>query len=186
MQVKKTKLKLFNCLAVGALGGTLTLLSALSAAAIPPNQSDTTGTTVDSIPPNQSDNTGTSVLDIPPTINPNLPNNPNNPNTPNTPNNPNPTTTPGTTTQSENDRIELIAIELSKRLQDAYTACVASRTSASNAPRRFARGPVNANTVCTSAACVDLNQVTQQVRSFINSLDQAQRERLQRRNIRLW
>jgi len=58
--------------------------------------------------------------------------------------------------------------------------------AAVNLPRRFARGPAT-QTVCVSQECQTLRVVTQQAKEFLQSLDQAQRDRLRQvQALQLW
>jgi hypothetical protein len=78
------------------------------------------------------------------------------------------------------------AENLSRELGKAKIACADSRVAAVNLPRRFARGlPTNA--ICVSQECQTLRVVTQQARTFLQSLDQAQRDRLRQiQALQLW
>lgn len=78
------------------------------------------------------------------------------------------------------------AERLSRELGKARIACVESRTVALNLPRRFARGPVSQE-ICVSQECQTLRVVTQQAKEFLQSLDQAQRDRLRQvQALQLW
>lgn len=80
------------------------------------------------------------------------------------------------------DAAERFSTELGK----ARIACADSRVAAANLPRRFARGPAT-QTVCVSQECQTLRVVTQQAKEFLQSLDQAQRDRLrQTQALQLW
>jgi hypothetical protein len=80
------------------------------------------------------------------------------------------------------DAAERFSTELGK----ARIACADSRVAAANLPRRFARGPVT-QTVCVSQECQTLRVVTQQAKEFLQSLDQAQRDRLRQvQALQLW
>jgi hypothetical protein len=79
------------------------------------------------------------------------------------------------------------AQRLSEELRQAYIACVESRETAAEAPRRFARGSANANAVCINTACQQLTLVTTEVRSFLSNLNQVQQERLRQVvEVNLW
>jgi hypothetical protein len=77
---------------------------------------------------------------------------------------------------------------LSQNLQDAYDACQASQANVPNVPRRFALGQPNSDRdkVCTTAECQSLNQLVNDTRSFLNSLNQTQLEELKKLGIRVW
>jgi hypothetical protein len=78
------------------------------------------------------------------------------------------------------------AEQLSRELGKAKIACADSRVAALNLPRRFARGAAT-NAVCVSQECQTLRVVTQQARTFLQSLDQAQRDRLRQiQALQLW
>ena len=78
------------------------------------------------------------------------------------------------------------AERLSSELGKARIACADSRVAAANLPRRFARGPAT-QTVCVSQECQSLRVATQQAKEFLQSLDQAQRDRLhQVQALQLW
>ncbi|NJR37507.1 MAG: hypothetical protein HC781_00035 [Leptolyngbyaceae cyanobacterium CSU_1_4] len=78
------------------------------------------------------------------------------------------------------------AERFSTQLGNARIACADSRVAAANLPRRFARGPVT-QTVCVSQECQTLRVVTQQAKEFLQSLDQAQRDRLRQiQALQLW
>ena len=78
------------------------------------------------------------------------------------------------------------AERLSSELGKARIACADSRVAAANLPRRFARGPAT-QTVCVSQECQTLRVVTQQATEFLQSLDQAQRDRLRQvQALQLW
>ncbi|HEY9665034.1 MAG TPA: hypothetical protein V6C65_41870 [Allocoleopsis sp.] len=130
----------------------------------PPNQSDITGPTTTEPPPNQSDVTGPSTTNPPPLA-------------------PESETRGG---NGETQDVLEIATELSSRLQRARLACTESRQAVADLPRRFARGTVDANVICSSLECEEFRVVTQEVQSFLDSLDQAQIQQLQQRNLRLW
>jgi hypothetical protein len=112
-------------------------------------------------PPNQSDNSGTTVVE--PSIE----------------------TREGD--ESFLDQEVLDAAErISRDLGKARIACADSKVAALNLPRRFARGPVT-NEVCVSQECLTLRVVTQQAREFLQSLDDAQRDRLRQvQALQLW
>jgi hypothetical protein len=111
--------------------------------------------------PNQSDNSGTTVVE------------------------------PSIETRDGNesflDQEVLDAAErISRDLGKARIACADSKVAAVNLPRRFARGPVT-NEVCVSQECLTLRVVTQQAREFLQSLDEAQRDRLRQvQALQLW
>ncbi len=109
---------------------------------------------------NLSDVTGTNVGDIPaPTVNevPAIP-----------------------------DEVVATAQQLAEDLENAYAECAAATAAAPSTPRRFARGTAP-DEVCTNPACDRYTQLVQQARTFLNSLDAAQREQLQQRaSSRLW
>ncbi len=78
------------------------------------------------------------------------------------------------------------AERFSTQLGNARIACADSRVAAVNLPRRFARGPAT-QTVCVSQECQTLRVVTQQAKEFLQSLDQAQRDRLRQvQALQLW
>jgi len=78
------------------------------------------------------------------------------------------------------------AERFSTQLGQARIACADSRVAAANLPRRFARGPAT-QTVCVSQECQTLRVVTQQAKEFLQSLDQAQRDRLRQvQALQLW
>jgi hypothetical protein len=112
-------------------------------------------------PPNESDNSGTTV------------------------------TEPSIETRDGNesfiDQEVLDAAErISRDLGKARIACADSKVAAANLPRRFARGPAT-NVVCVSQECQTLRVVTQQARTFLQSLDEAQRDRLRQvQALQLW
>jgi hypothetical protein len=77
---------------------------------------------------------------------------------------------------------------LSQNLRDAYDACQASQANVPNVPRRFALGQPNSDRdkLCTTAECQSLNQLVNDTRSFLNSLNQTQLEELKKLGIRVW
>ncbi|MCU0565299.1 MAG: hypothetical protein MUF49_01720 [Oculatellaceae cyanobacterium Prado106] len=112
-------------------------------------------------PPNQSDNSGSTVVE--PFIQ---------------------------TRDEENNFIDQEVLEAAERLsQDlgrARIACAESRVAAANLPRRFARGPVT-EVICISRDCETLRVVTEQARTFLQSLNEAQREQIrQAQAFQLW
>jgi hypothetical protein len=112
-------------------------------------------------PPNQSDNSGTTVVE--PSIE----------------------TREGDESFLDQDVLEA-AERISRDLGQARIACADSKVAAVNLPRRFARGPVT-NEVCVSQECLTLRVVTQQAREFLQSLDDAQRDRLRQvQALQLW
>jgi hypothetical protein len=81
-----------------------------------------------------------------------------------------------------------MAQQISQDLETAYENCVASRSIA-NTPRRFARGPGNANTSCASSAeCDRLTRLMAEAQAFLNTLTRTQAEQLRNNNpdLRLW
>lgn len=124
------------------------------------NQSDITG-------PNVSDITGPNVSDI---TGPNVSDN------------------TGTAVDGIFFDDETIAAAqlLAAELEEAYAACVASAEGAPNQPRRFARG-TGSSEPCVSAECARLNQLMEEARLFLGTLEPAQREQLGfNPNLRLW
>jgi hypothetical protein len=80
--------------------------------------------------------------------------------------------------------IGAIAQDISRALDDAYSACVNS-ASAAETPRRFARGPAP-TAVCTNPECDRLNRLVQETRTFLSN-QTAIREQLRvNQAIRLW
>lgn len=78
------------------------------------------------------------------------------------------------------------AERFSTQLGNARIACADSRVAAVNLPRRFARGPAT-QAVCVSQECQTLRVVTQQAKEFLQSLDEAQRDRLRQvQALQLW
>lgn len=111
--------------------------------------------------PNQSDNSGTTVVE--PSIE----------------------TRDGNESFLDQDVLDA-AERISRDLGQARIACADSKVAAVNLPRRFARGPVT-NEVCVSQECLTLRVVTQQAREFLQSLDEAQRDRLRQvQALQLW
>jgi hypothetical protein len=112
-------------------------------------------------PPNQSDNSGTTVTE--------------------------PSLETRTDAESFIGQDVLDAAErISRDLGRARIACADSKVAAANLPRRFARGPAT-NAVCVSQECQTLRVVTQQARTFLQSLDDAQRDRLRQiQALQLW
>jgi hypothetical protein len=77
------------------------------------------------------------------------------------------------------------AQQLSQDLEEAYAACQASRATAANTPRRFARGSA-ATEVCTSPDCDRLNSLMQQARTFLNSLNDEDAAQIRSTGFQLW
>lgn len=63
------------------------------------------------------------------------------------------------------------AEELSQELEEANQACIDSRATVTNQPRRFARGPGHSNAVCISPECLRLNQLTEEARAFLAQVE---------------
>jgi hypothetical protein len=112
-------------------------------------------------PPNESDNSGTTVTE------------------------PSFETRDGNESFLDQDVLDA-AERISRDLGKARIACADSKVAAANLPRRFARGPAT-NAVCVSQECQTLRVVTQQARTFLQSLDEAQRDRLRQvQALQLW
>lgn len=113
------------------------------------------------MPPNQSDNTGTNIW-----------------------NNTAPVFRGG---GKLDPAIISTARRLSKDLDDAYSACAASKAAAANAPRRFARGADNPQVPCISGECQRLNSLVEETKTFLNSLDSSQVQLLRAsRVLKIW
>lgn len=110
-------------------------------------------------PPNQSDITGTNVFD---------------------------SSMPNLGINSKFDpKILDTAKKLSKDLEDAYKACQASSTA--KGPRRFARGPADANQVCATSECQNLNRLVGEARTFLSGLDKTHADFIKlNRFYRIW
>ncbi len=127
---------------------------------------------------NQSDITGPNTTEPPPTIIVPPPNQP--------------PVSPEIENREQNNEngqpqdVQEIATELSNRLQRARLACVESRQAAADLPRRFARGPGDPHVICSSLECEEFRVVTQEVQSFLNSLDNAQIQQLKQQDLQLW
>jgi hypothetical protein len=93
--------------------------------------------------------------------------------------------TPGTRPETSAEIVEE-SRQLSVELRDAYADCLASRVAVTNVPRRFARAAVSSDT-CVSVECTQLNELVQEARQFLNSLNNTQRAEIQQSNVlRLW
>lgn len=93
--------------------------------------------------------------------------------------------TPGTRPETSAEIVEE-SRQLSVELRDAYADCLASRVAVTNLPRRFARSAVSSDT-CVSVECTELNELVQEARQFLNSLNTTQRAQIQQSNtLRLW
>ncbi|MBD1925832.1 hypothetical protein H6F74_05975 [Trichocoleus sp. FACHB-90] len=107
---------------------------------------------VNANPPNQSDNTGTNIWN---------------------------NTAPRFGSGSKLDpEIINTARRLSKDLDDAYAACVASAEAFAKLPRRFARGAAISPVDCNTPECQRLNSLLEETKRFISSLDSLEAERL--------
>lgn len=118
--------------------------------------------------PNLSDNTGNNVSDI-------------------TGNNVTDVLGIGIDETSFGDGAAARAQQLLTQLEQARTACEASKERAADQPRRFARGPADPNEVCITAECERYNQLTREARVFLSTLDRTQEEIRQRiQTAQLW
>ncbi len=79
------------------------------------------------------------------------------------------------------------AQQLLTQLEQARTACEASKERAVEQPRRFARGPADPNESCLTAECEQYNQLMREARVFLSNVDRTQEQIRQRfQTAQLW